>query len=137
MNNNLIHTLNQQVRYLNKQLNEQLNKHGLYHSQWLILYCLHTYGPMTQTEIWMYLNVEAPTVTRTLKRMEDNGWVKRTKGKDKRERLISLTETARVQYVEIEQSVQEFERKILQKITKQDHDNLLLLIKRLGSDGGK
>ncbi len=36
---------------------------------------------MTQKEIWSYLNVEAPTVTRTIKRLEENGWIQRNREK--------------------------------------------------------
>lgn len=43
-------------------------------------------------EISSYLGVEAPTMTRTLARLEKSGWITRTAGKDKREKLISLTD---------------------------------------------
>ncbi len=128
----LIHTLNQQVRYINKQLNEQLKKHKLYHSQWLIIYCLQRFGPMTQTEIWQYLNVEAPTVTRTLKRMEENGWIIRKQGEDKRERLILLSNSAKEKYDAIKQSVEQFEVNILKAFTEEEQVQLATLIKKIG-----
>ena len=37
---------------------------------------------MTQKEIWQYLNVEAPTVTRTIVRLEESGWINRREGTD-------------------------------------------------------
>lgn len=136
-NSQLFHSLNQQVRFLNKEINERLKKHGIYHSQWAILYCLYTYGPMTQTVIWQYLNVEAPTVTRTLKRMEANNWIIRKQGKDKRERLIELTEAARDKFHDIEKSVNCFEEDMLVHLTSEEQDQLLRLINKVGYKGAE
>lgn len=89
VNRHLIHQINQSARLIAKKANEQLEPFYFYSSQWSVLYCLRTIGPMTQKEIWSYLNVEAPTVTRTIKRLEENGWVQRRQGEDKRENLLS------------------------------------------------
>lgn len=70
MNNLVFHELHQKSRLSIKEVNEVLKAYGLYSSQYSILFCLKRFGSMTQTEIWQYLNVEAPTVTRTLTRLE-------------------------------------------------------------------
>ncbi len=44
---------------------------------------------MTQTDIWKYVNVEAPIVTRTIAKMEENGSIVHQQGEDKRERIIA------------------------------------------------
>ena len=56
--NPLIHLFFQRNRYLVNQLNEVLKPHGLFSSQWAILFLLHENGPMSLTSIWKYLNVE-------------------------------------------------------------------------------
>ena len=131
-NQDVIHLLNQRIRYIQKSLNDKLKKFGLYNAQWTILFSLKKNGAMTQTEIMRYLNVEAPTVTRTIRRMEDNGWVKKVRGKDKRERRIELTETAKLKYDEIEQTVANHDQAMLNQLTDEEKDTLYQLLKKLG-----
>jgi len=88
------HKVNQLARNFNKKLNEKISPLGLYSSQWGIILYLYEKKQCTQIELSQYLGVEAPTITRTLARMEEMGWVIRQEGKDKRERHIKLTEKA-------------------------------------------
>lgn len=88
------HKVNQLARSYTKKLNERISPLGLYASQWGIILYLHENGECTQVELSQYLCVEAPTITRTLARMEEIGWVVREEGSDKRERHIRLTEKA-------------------------------------------
>ncbi|KXZ17100.1 MarR family transcriptional regulator [Bacillus nakamurai] len=113
VNRRLIHQINQCARLITKKANERLEPFGLYSSQWSILYCLKTIGPMTQKEIWSYLNVEAPTVTRTIKRLEENGWIQREQGEDKREKLVVLTKEAELKYDGINKEMLKFEKDML------------------------
>ncbi|WP_438420798.1 MarR family winged helix-turn-helix transcriptional regulator [Bacillus siamensis] len=113
VNRRLIHQINQCARLITKKANERLEPFGLYSSQWSILYCLKTIGPMTQKEIWSYMNVEAPTVTRTIKRLEENGWIQREQGEDKREKLVVLTKEAELKYDCINQEMLKFEEDML------------------------
>ncbi|WP_034333694.1 MarR family transcriptional regulator [Bacillus sp. J37] len=124
--------LYQQTRHMTKEVNEYLQKHGLYSSQWSILYCLKSNGPMTQSDIWRYLNVEAPTITRTLVKLEESGWVKRTPGSDKRERLVSLTEKALDLLPEVEQDVKNFEQTMVANLKDDEQELLYTLLKKLG-----
>lgn len=124
--------LYQKTRHMTKEVNEYLQKHGLYSSQWSILYCLKSHGPMTQSEIWRYLNVEAPTVTRTLLKLEESGLVKRTPGSDKRERLVSLTDKAIELLPLVEQDVRDFEQNMVASLTDEEQEHLYDLLKKLG-----
>ncbi|MBE6067536.1 MAG: MarR family transcriptional regulator [Clostridium lundense] len=88
------HKVNQLGRYFTKRLNEKISPLGLYTSQWGIILYLYEKGQCTQVELGKYLCVEAPTITRTLTRMEEVGWIIREEGNDKRERRIQLTKKA-------------------------------------------
>lgn len=88
------HNVNQLARSFTKKLNEKISPLGLYSSQWGIVLYLNKKEQCTQIELCKYLGVEAPTITRTLARMEEMGLVIRTEGKDKREKHIKLTEKA-------------------------------------------
>lgn len=88
------HKVNQLARSFTKKLNEQIAPLGLYSSQWVIVVYLYEKKQCTQIELSQYLTVEAPTITRTLARMEEMGWVTREYGNNKREKHIKLTEKA-------------------------------------------
>lgn len=133
--NDIFHTLHQQVRYITKEMNEKLKGYNLYSSQWSILYCLDQFGPMKQTEIWQYLNVEAPTTTRTLVRMERNNWVTRLEGKDKRERIVQLTDDAKRLIPEIKASIQQIEQALLEDLSPNELQVFHTLLKKIGYKG--
>jgi len=131
-NQELMHLLNQRKRLLEKEMNLFLKKHDLFTSQWSILFCIHRFGPMSQTDIWKYLNVEAPTVTRTLAKMEKSGWIKRQSGDDKRERIIELTEETKEKFPFIKQTVDKIESKLLVNLTTQEKSQLSYLLNKIG-----
>lgn len=86
--------INQLARSFTKKLNERISPLGLYSSQWGIVLYLYEKKQCTQIELSKYMGVEAPTITRTLARMEEMELIIRKEGKDKRERHIELTEKA-------------------------------------------
>lgn len=131
MNQHLLHLLNQQTRLLAKEINNRLSDHGLYSSQWSIIFTLNRFGPMTQTAIWKYVNVEAPTITRTLSRMEKNGWIIRKQGNDKRERIIELTNFAKKEFKYVRKEMDQFETEVLEDLSKEEKEQLKTLLLKL------
>lgn len=131
LNQDLIHLLNQRVRYISKHLNDTLQQHGLYQAQWSILYYLYKNGPKTQTDIMNYFHVNAPTITRTVKRMEENGWVSRVAGSDRRERFIELTDESKKKYKEIENVVSQHEERMLINLSIEEKEILLQLLEKI------
>ncbi len=129
--NPLFHILFQQQRILVNKLNEVLKKHDLYHSQWTILFVLYKQGPMTLTAIWKYLNVEAPTVTRTVARLEQLGWVKREIGMDKREKIVSLTEKALAAFPSIEDTIVQYEEEMVRHLDESEQQQLVALLQKM------
>ncbi|RLQ94484.1 MarR family winged helix-turn-helix transcriptional regulator [Falsibacillus albus] len=119
MNNHheFFHQLHQLTRYLSKELNERLSALGIFSSQWTILYRLKQVGSCTQAELADYLGVERPTITRTLARLEEAGWIQRLQGKDKREKLVSLSNQALEEYPTWQKVVSEFENDMLQNVS--------------------
>lgn len=129
--NPLFHILFQQNRYLVNQLNAVLKKHGLFNAQWTLLFLLNQNGPMTLTAIWKYLNVEAPTVTRTVTRLETLGWVERRQGSDKREKIIALSDFAKEQFPAVEASVLTFEQQMIENLTDEEQQLLIDLLQKM------
>ncbi|WP_158595097.1 MarR family winged helix-turn-helix transcriptional regulator [Oceanobacillus piezotolerans] len=117
---NFFHQQLQFTRTFTKKLNEQLKKAGIFHSQWLIVFYLKQFETATLVEISNYLNVEKPTITRTVHRLEEQELIKKIPSNDKRERRIMLTEKGIKVFEEAKQVVDEFERKLLEDLSSQD-----------------
>ncbi len=133
--NPVIHEIFQRTRLLSKQLNNVLKKHDLFASQWTVLYCVHQHGEMTLTDIWKYLNVEAPTITRTVKRLEELGWLKTDSGKDRREKTVRLSEYAETRLPHIKVSIERFEQRSMENLTEEEQTLLMELLKKLDMEG--
>lgn len=128
-----IHSYLQNSRLLQKELNEALKPHGLYGSQWSILFILQEEGPLTLTQIWRYLHVEAPTITRTVSRLEALGFVERVAGEDRREKCIQLTPYATKKVPEIQRSIEAFEEKFTTRLSEEELELMQkLLVKMRG-----
>lgn len=114
------HKVNQLGRRFSKHLNEGISSYGLYSSQLVIAMYLHLHGECAQSELGQYLCVEAPTITRTITRMEKSGWVERREGNDRREKIISLTEKAIGVYSEWEEISEDIEKRALEGIENEE-----------------
>lgn len=99
------------------------------------MYCLERFGPMTQTAIRKYLHVEAPTITRTITRMEKNQWVVRRQGGDKRERVIELTDKAKEKFAQVNQAVYAFEQETISELTREEVEQFYDILQKLGPGG--
>jgi MarR family transcriptional regulator for hemolysin len=117
------HNVNQLARSFTKKLNEKISPLGLYSSQWGIVLYLHKKKQCTQIELCKYMGVEAPTVTRTLVRMEEMGLVIRTEGKDKRERRIELTEKSYEMFPKWYEAAISIELEAINNISKEEIEN--------------
>ena len=133
--NPLFHALFQRTRLLNKELNTVLKEHHLFASQWTVLFCIYEHGDMSLTEIWKYLNVEAPTVTRTVNRLAELGWLTIEEGKDRRERIVKLSEQAVTSFPEIEETVIRFETQFLRRLSDKEQLQLMELLGKMELEG--
>lgn len=130
--NPIFHLLFQTTRLISNELNGALKEHGLYSSQWTVLFCIHSRGAMPMADMCRYLNVEAPTITRTVGRLEELGWVTVFQGKDRREKIVHLSEKAKEQFPQIEQSIIQFESRFLAQLTEIEKQEVMDLLEKLG-----
>jgi len=70
---------------------QELKNAGLEITQFGLLTALAAAGEVNQKRLSEGFVMDSTTLTRTLERMEKRGWISVTQGKDKRERLFSLT----------------------------------------------
>ncbi|MGG0654916.1 MarR family winged helix-turn-helix transcriptional regulator [Rummeliibacillus pycnus] len=129
--NIIFHEIFQTTRKFTNSLNDVLKDYGLYNSQWTILYTVYRHKTMTLTEIWKYLNVEAPTVTRTVSRLEQLGWLVRQEGEDRRSRIITLSEQGLEKYPAVEAAVMQFENSLAKDLSTEEQQMFLSLLQKL------
>ncbi|MFJ7828084.1 MarR family winged helix-turn-helix transcriptional regulator [Psychrobacillus sp. NPDC096623] len=129
--NPTIHELFQKSRFLSQEANNTLKKHNLFASQWSVLYCIQRHKEMTLTQIWKYLNVEAPTITRTVNRLAELGWIEICSGKDRREKIVKLSEQALQQFPVIKAAMMEFEDRMVVGLTDEEETQLLELLQKI------
>ncbi|MDW0112798.1 MarR family transcriptional regulator [Sporosarcina saromensis] len=131
MLNPIIHELFQKYRLLTKEVNSVLKKHDLFAAQWSVIYCIDLHTEMTLTQIWKYLNVEAPTITRTVNRLEEMGWLVTREGKDRREKIVRLSEEAIQKLPHIKETIIQFESDCLNRLTREEENQLILLLRKI------
>lgn len=107
-------------RPFENRLNIELAKHDLYRAQWSVLHYLSNYGTATLVELADYQSVEKPTVTRTISRLEELGYVEHVPGKDKREKRMQLTDIGRTVYGDVRVTIDEYEQEILKGISEEE-----------------
>ena len=130
-NQEFFQQLLQLYRPFESHLNIELGKHQLYRAQWTILYYLSNYGPTPLVELSSYLGVEKPTVTRTINRLEELGYVEQIPGKDKREKIMHLTAHGEQVYKEVRVTIDEYERNILSGITEEEQKDVIRIMKTI------
>ena len=114
------HQLLMLYRPFENKLNVQLNKHHIQRAQWTILYYLHHFGSATLVELSKYQGVEKPTITRTINRLEELGYVESVPSKDKREKRMHLTQLGETVYEAVRVTIDQFEHDILNGITEEE-----------------
>lgn len=112
----LFHSIQQLARQFTKHLNTALEPFAIYSSEWAILFVLKKNGPLTQKEIAEYLSIEAPPVTRTVKKLVEKKYVLQVKGEDKRTNKVFLTDVALQKYEEWEVAVLQANQELLAQL---------------------
>ena len=107
-------------RPFENQLNSLLSKHQIQRAQWTVLFYLAKYGSVTLVELSHYLGVEKPTTTRTVHRLQEQGYVEQMESSDKREKRMRLTNSGEKVYHDIRLYVDQFEQEILQGINEEE-----------------
>ncbi|AEO99993.1 MarR family transcriptional regulator [Weizmannia coagulans] len=122
-------------RVLIKKLNGLLAQFGLSYSLWQVMFYVRNFGPCTLVEICKYYQIEKPNVTRIVQKLEEQGSVEQIPGKDRREKVIRVTDKGeniyrqcRAEITGLEQQamkgIPEAEQKIIFELLPQIRDNL-------------
>ncbi len=71
-------------------------------------------------ELSNYLGVEKPTITRTIYKLEEMGYLESVPTKDKREKRMQLTGNGKKIYLEVRKTIDEFEQEILKGVSEEE-----------------
>lgn len=84
--------LRQLARSVGRGYDAQLAATGLKTSQYSLLSCLATLGPLRPADLAAQMRLDASTLTRNLQPLVAQGWVSVGPGADQRSRRVSLTD---------------------------------------------
>ncbi len=120
------------ARLARSNLAASLLKHGLYAGQEQVLFMLHEHGPLALAELAEKLDVRAPTITKTVTRMEAQSFLARAVSRDDaRSIIIALTPEGR-RVMEIgRQIAKDTEAVIFSSLTNADHESLIKTLDRV------
>lgn len=103
-------------RPLITNLNELLAPYQLSYSLWQVIFHLKNEGPSTLVDISNYYHVEKPTITRRVHRLEELEIVRQIPGKDRREKIIQITELGAEIYEDCRKKITNLERSAMDGI---------------------
>ncbi|MFE8698538.1 MarR family winged helix-turn-helix transcriptional regulator [Cytobacillus sp. FJAT-53684] len=107
-------------RSLITRLNELLSTYELSYSLWQVIFHIKNNGPSTLVDISNQYNVEKPTITRRVHRLEELQMVKQIPGKDRREKVIQLTEIGEQIYRECRTKITTLEISVMKGIAEEE-----------------
>jgi len=90
-------SLRRATRVVTRIYNQDLGKVGIEITQFSVRTALDMTGEANQKRLSAGFAMDSTTLTRTLRLMLKQGWIRARRGKDKRERLFSLTRAGRRQ----------------------------------------
>jgi DNA-binding MarR family transcriptional regulator len=108
--------LRRATRVVTRIYDQELAKAGIEITQFGLLTALGLMGETNQKSLSAGFAVDSTTLTRTLGLMLKQGWVRVRRGKDRRERLFSLTRAGRRQLVEARPYWESAEQRLRRKL---------------------
>jgi len=107
-------------RPLITRLNEIMSTYELSYSLWQVIFYIKNNGPSTLVDIANQYNVEKPTITRRVQRLEDLQIVKQIPGMDRREKVIQLTEVGEEIYQACRKKITDLEYRVMDGIANEE-----------------
>jgi MarR family transcriptional regulator, transcriptional regulator for hemolysin len=118
-------------RSLITRLNELLGTYDLSYSLWQVIYYIKNNGPSTLVDISNQYNVEKPTITRRVHRLEELLIVKQIPGKDRREKVIQLTEIGEQIYRDCRIKITALEISVMEGIAEEEQKNIFRILPKI------
>jgi MarR family transcriptional regulator, transcriptional regulator for hemolysin len=107
-------------RSLITRLNELMSTYELSYSLWQVIFYIKNNGPSTLVDIANNYNVEKPSITRRVHRLEELQMVKQIPGMDRREKVIQLTELGEEIYKACRKKISDLENRVMEGIANEE-----------------
>lgn len=120
-------------RPLITNLNELLAPYHLSYSLWEVIFYVKNFGPSTLVEVSSYFNVEKPTITRRVYRLEELKMVEQIPSKDRREKIIQLTKLGEEIYQGCRVKITELENEVMNDIPNDEQVVVFQILPRIQS----
>jgi DNA-binding MarR family transcriptional regulator len=104
------------TRVVTRVYDQELRKAGLEITQFGLLTALAITGEANQKRLSAGFAMDSTTLTRTLGLLRKQGWIQVKRGKDKRERLFSLTRAGKRQMAEAQPYWESAEQRLRQEL---------------------
>lgn len=119
------------TRVITQIFDESFKKIGVRGTQFTPLVMIFARGPVTVNKLSEYLVMDRTTLGRNLKPLERDGLIEIKTGKDRRQKLISITDKGRDLLTKAFPVWQETQKKILEQIGENKWQEMLFDIKDL------
>jgi DNA-binding MarR family transcriptional regulator len=119
------------TRIVTRIYDQELRKAGLEIAQFGVLTALGETGETNQKRLSAGLAMDSTTLTRTLGLIRKRGWVRVRRGKDRRERLFSLTRAGKSQLAEAQPHWERAEHKLRQELGEAGWKNMKETVTRV------
>lgn len=131
----LAQTITQAARSMRTALSHNLAASGLYAGQDGVILALAQEGSMTPGQIAQKLGVKAPTMTRTIGRMEAQGFVERSAGDgDGRLTMVKLTEAGLKSVEHINTSLADCNSRAVDGLSAKDVKTVVKLLRAIDAN---
>lgn len=118
-------------RPLISKLNELLGEYDLSYSLWQVIIYLKTNGPSSLVDISSHYNIEKPSVTRRVHTLEEKLIVKEIVTKNRREKIIQLTELGEEIYQLCREKITKLEYSVMKDIPFEEQVSIFEVLPKI------
>jgi DNA-binding MarR family transcriptional regulator len=120
------------ARLFERALRERIAAHGVVPGQFPALLCLYEQDGLTQAEIGSRVQIEQPTIAKTLQRMERDGLIRRAPDPDDRRRVrIHLTPRTRALEPTLAAAARAINERAIDGLTRAEAEHLMGTVTRI------
>ena len=107
-------------RPLISKLNDLLGNYDLSYSLWQVIIYLKNNGPSSLIDISNHYNIEKPSITRRVKSLEEKSIIEVISSRDKREKIIQLTQLGEEIYQICREKITQLEYDVMKSIPEDE-----------------
>ena len=117
------------IRRVDRLIGQIYDRHmstsGLKNTQFTLLRVLSAFGETNVSQLAQRLDIDRTTLTRNLELLCKAGWITVSKGKDRRVRVVALTEAGEAKFREAEPAWEAAQREVIGKLGEERWHELL------------